>query len=291
MRLKSLKQIGNTDLYKETFSSFFRSDMDTYAAAVAFQMLFAVVPFMIVLIAILGFFDLQGLYQILQEHADTVVPGDAAEMVEQVISEIEQPTGGLLPIALLIALWLASSAVRSVTHALNIIHNVDESRPFWSQFLLSIAYTIAIALLLILALLFMIVGSQVLEWAAGLVNLDDIFIGLWMWVRWPVAAILLMATVAFIYFAAPNKKQKFKDIIPGSVLSVLVWIALSIGFDFYMRTFVDLSILYGSLGIIIFLLLYFYISSAVLLYGAELNVVLERGVSSGKNAKDAPAAP
>jgi membrane protein len=291
MRLKSLKQIGNTDLYKETFSSFFRSDMDTYAAAVAFQMLFAVVPFMIVLIAILGFFDLQGLYQILQEHADTVVPGDAAEMVEQVISEIEQPTGGLLPIALLIALWLASSAVRSVTHALNIIHNVDESRPFWSQFLLSIAYTIAIALLLILALLFMIVGSQVLEWAAGLVNLDDIFIVLWMWVRWPVAAILLMATVAFIYFAAPNKKQKFKDIIPGSVLSVLVWIALSIGFDFYMRTFVDLSILYGSLGIIIFLLLYFYISSAVLLYGAELNVVLERGVSSGKNAKDAPAAP
>jgi membrane protein len=256
--------------------------MDTYASAVAFQMLFAVVPFMIVLIAILGFFDLEWLYQILHEHADTVIPGDAAQIVEQVIAEIEQPAGGLISIVLLIALWLASSAFRSVTHALNIVHNVDESRPFWSQFLLSIVYTIAIALLLILALLFMIVGSQVLEWIAGLVNLDDIFIVLWMWLRWPIAAILLMATVAFIYFAAPNKKQKFKDIIPGSILSVLVWIALSIGFDFYMRTFVDLSILYGSLGVIIFLLLYFYISSAVLLYSAELNVVLERGVSSGK---------
>ncbi len=280
MRLKGLLHIGSIDLHKETFRSFFSSDMDTYASAVAFQMLFAVVPFIIVMITILGFFDLEWLYQIINEHADTVIPGDAAQIVEQVVDEIEKPAGGLISIVLLIALWLASSAFRSVTHALNIVHKVDESRPFWTRFPLSIIYTIAIALMLILALLFMIVGSQVLEWITGLVNLDNIFIVLWKWLRWPIAAILLMITVAFIYFTAPNKKQKFKDIIPGSVLSVLVWIALSIGFDFYMRTFVDLSILYGSLGAIIFLLIYFYISSAVLLYSAKMNVVIERRNSS-----------
>ncbi|MCC5906008.1 MAG: YihY/virulence factor BrkB family protein [Balneolaceae bacterium] len=280
MRLKGLRHIVSLGIHKETFRSFFSSDMPTYSSAVAFQMLFAVVPFIIIMITILGFFDLEWLYQILHDHSDVVIPGDAAQIVEQVIDEIEKPAGGLISIVLLIALWLASSAFRSVTHALNIVHKVDESRPFWTQFPLSIIYTIAIALMLILALLFMIVGSQVLEWIASLVNLDNIFIVLWKWLRWPIAAILLMITVAFIYFTAPNKRQKFKDIIPGSVLSVLVWIALSIGFDLYMRTFVDLSILYGSLGAIIFLLIYFYISSAVLLYSAKLNVVIESRSSS-----------
>lgn len=280
MGLKILLNILSIGIHKETLRSFFKSDMVTYASAVAFQMLFAMVPFIIVFIAILGLFDLEALYHVILDHAEFVIPDEAAQIVEHVVEEIEQPAGGLISIVLLIALWLASSALRSVAHALNIVHQVDESRPFWSQFLLSLVYTIAIALLLILALLFMITGSQILEWIAGLVNLDEIFILLWTWLRWPVAAILLMVTIAFIYFAAPNKKQKFKDIIPGSVLAVLVWIILSIGFDFYMRTFVDLSILYGSLGIIIFLLIYLYICSAVLLYGAQLNIVLKGRKSS-----------
>lgn len=247
-----------------------------YGAALAFQMLFAIVPFLIVLIAILGFFDQEGLYQILYAQAETVIPGDASEIIEQVVEEIDAPGGGLIPIALVAALWLASSAMRSVRFTLNIAYNVEETRPFWSQFLLSIVYTLGIVVLLILALILMIIGPQLIEWITGLINLDDEFIFIWTWLRWPVAVVLLMATVAFIHFVAPNIKQKFRDIVPGSVLSVLVWIALSIGFDFYMRTFVDLSILYGSLGAIIFLMLYFYISAAVLLFGAELNSVIKR---------------
>lgn len=275
MRITGNHKIKARDLLKETFSSFFSKDLETYAAAVAFQMLFAVIPFIIVFIAILGFFDLEGLYQNLYENAETVIPDDATEIIDRVVDDIDQPAGGLMPLALLVALWLASSAMRSATHALNIAYNVEETRPVWSQFLLSIAYTLSIVLLLILALLLMIVGPQAVEWVAGLIALDDVFITIWTWLRWPVAVMLLMVTVAFIYFATPNKKQKFRHIIPGSVLSVLVWIGLSIGFDFYMRTFVDLSILYGSLGAIIFLLLYFYISAAVLLFGAELNAVIK----------------
>lgn len=278
MRITGGHKIKARDLLKETFSTFFNRDLDTYAAAVAFQMLFAVIPFIIVFIAILGFFDLEGLYQNLYENAETVIPGDATEIIDRVVEDIDQPAGGLMSLALLVALWLASSAMRSATHALNIAYNVEETRPVWSQFLLSIAYTLSIVLLLILALLLMIVGPQAVEWVAGLIALDDIFITIWTWLRWPVAVMLLMITVAFIYFAAPNNKQKFRHIIPGSVLSVLVWIGLSLGFDFYMRTFVDLSILYGSLGAIIFLLLYFYISAAVLLFGAELNAVIKHHI-------------
>jgi membrane protein len=276
MRISDMRKDKAWDILKDTFKSFFDKNMDMYGAALAFQMLFAIVPFLIVLIAILGFFDQEGLYQILYAQAETVIPGDASEIIEQVVEEIDASGGGLIPFALVAALWLASSAMRSAIYTLNIAYNVEETRPFWSQFLLSIVYTLGIVVSLILALVLMIIGPQLIEWITGLINLDDEFIFIWTWLRWPVAVVLLMATVAFIHFVAPDIKQKFRDIAPGSVLSVLVWIALSIGFDFYMRTFVDLSILYGSLGAIIFLMLYFYISAAVLLFGAELNSVIKR---------------
>lgn len=265
----------NVELFKKTFKSFFEDDMDMYAAALAFQMLFAIVPFLIVFISILGFLDMEELYRVLYEHAGIIVPERATEVVVQFVGELEEPTGILLPVALIFALWIASSAMRSTTHILNIVYDVNESRPFWSQFLLSIAYTLAITVMLILALLFMILGPQVLEWLTGLVALDEAYITIWAWLRWPVAVILLMLTISIVYYAAPNVKQDFRNIIPGSVLSVLVWIGLSVGFEFYMRTFVDLSILFGGLGAIIFLMIYFYICSAILIFGAVLNAVLD----------------
>jgi len=276
MRLANLFKFDFIKVFKSTFKEFFHNDLDKYAAAVAFQMLFSIIPFLIVFIAILSFFDLQAFVQTLQGQAGAVVPGEATEVVTQIIGGIDLPGGGLLPIALLVALWVASSAMRLIIHSLNIAYNVKETRPFWSLLLLSIAYTLAVLSLLILAMLFMIVGSQAVESLAGHVGLDAIFVTIWSWLRWPVATVLLMLTIAFIYFVAPNIKPKFKKMIPGAVLAVLVWIGLSIGFDFYMRTFIDLSILFGGLGAIIFLMIYFYISAAVLLFGAKLNAVIER---------------
>jgi len=277
MRLANVFKFDFKEVFKATFKEFFDSDLDKYAAAVAFQMLFSIIPFLIVFIAILSFFDLQALVQTLQGEADAIVPGEATDVVSQIVDGIELPAGGLLPIALLVALWVASSAMRLIIHSLNIAYKVKETRPFWSQFLQSIVYTLAVLFLLIMAMLFMIVGSQAVEWLAGHVGLDNIFVTIWSWLRWPVAMILLMLTIAFIYFVAPNIKPKFKKMIPGAVLAVLVWIGLSIGFDFYMRTFIDLSILFGGLGAIIFLMIYFYICAAVLLFGAKLNSVIERG--------------
>lgn len=282
MRSANVFKFDFIKVFKSTFKEFFDNDLDKYAAAVAFQMLFSIIPFLIVFIAILSFFDLQAFVQTLQGQAGAVVPGEATEVVTQIIGGIDLPGGALLPIALLVALWVASSAMRLIIHSLNIAYNVKETRPFWSILLLSIVYTLAVLFLLILAMLFMVVGSQAVESLAGHVGLDTIFVTIWSWLRWPVATVLLMFTIAFIYFVAPNIKPKFKKMIPGAVLAVLVWIGLSIGFDIYMRTFIDLSILFGGLGAIIFLMIYFYISAAVLLFGAKLNAVIERGRSTGE---------
>jgi membrane protein len=130
--------------------------------------------------------------------------------------------------------------------------------------------------MLILALGLMILGPQLMGWIARQIGLEQLFVIIWSWARWPVIALLLMIVVAMIYTALPNVRQPFRLISPGSALAVLIWIAASIGFGYYVRNFANYSALYGSLGAVVILLFYFFLSSSVLLFGAELNAVLLR---------------
>jgi membrane protein len=123
----------------------------------------------------------------------------------------------------------------------------------------------------------------VVEWFVGLVGLDEIFISLWMWLRLPVALVLLMLTVSTVYWAIPNVNNPYRLITPGAVLSVTVWVLASLGFSVYLANFANYSVIYGSLGAAFALLLYFYISAAVLLMGAEVNVAIQYYIS-GKSA-------
>ncbi|MEC7473667.1 MAG: YihY/virulence factor BrkB family protein, partial [Pseudomonadota bacterium] len=127
------------------------------------------------------------------------------------------------------------------------------------------------------------VGPQVMEWLASQVGLKDVVVLLWTWLRWPVIVLMLMLVVALLYYVAPDVKQEFRFITPGSVLAVLVWILASIAFGIYVQNFADYNATYGSIGAIIVLLLYLYISSAVLLFGAELNAVIEHASVEGKD--------
>lgn len=105
----------------------------------------------------------------------------------------------------------------------------------------------------------------------------------WAWLRWPVAVLLLVLAVAVFYYVTPDVEQEFRFITPGSLIAVLTWIAASLGFGYYVQNFADYSATYGSIGAIIVLLMYFYLSAAVLLFGAELNAVIEHQDPSGKD--------
>jgi membrane protein len=167
--------------------------------------------------------------------------------------------------------------------AMNAAYDVVEGRPAWKRFPLSIFYTIGIAGMLLIAAALMVLGPQVMGWIAAQVGLEDFIVTLWTIVRWPVVVILLMMAVALIYYVMPDVKQEFRFITPGSVLAVVVWILASVGFGLYVKTFADYNAMYGSIGAIIVLLLYFYISAAVLLLGAEMNAVIEHMSTEGKD--------
>jgi membrane protein len=137
--------------------------------------------------------------------------------------------------------------------------------------------------MLLAAAALMVLGPQVMEWIAAQVGLQEAVVTVWTVLRWPAIIILMMVAVALIYYVMPDVKQKFRFITPGSVLAVVVWIIASLGFAYYVKTFADYNAMYGSIGAIIVLLLYFYISAAVLLLGAEMNAVIEHMSAEGKN--------
>lgn len=275
--------LGPWKLIKLTVKEFLDDEMPTYAAALAYQGLFSLFPFLLFLIALLGFLHLPEFFDFLRQQADYVLPAQALEQVNPVIDQLQQRQGGLLSIGIIVALWSSSAAVRSLMTALNAAYDVREARPPWKRIPLSVLYTFGIVGMLLAVAALMILGPQVMGWIAGHFGLEDYVVVLWSILRWPVIVLLMMMAVAVIYYVTPNVKQRFRFITPGSVLAVVLWIAASLGFGYYVKNFADYNAMYGSVGAIIVLLLYFYISSAVLLLGAELNAVIEHHLPHGKN--------
>ncbi|WDY56721.1 YihY/virulence factor BrkB family protein [Pseudomonas sp. PSKL.D1] len=266
-----------------TVQEFLDDEMSTYASALAYQMLFSLFPFLLFLIALIGFLHLPDFFSWLRLQSELVLPPQALEQVNPVIDQLQQSKGGLLSVGIVIALWTASAGVRLMMSAMNAAYDVPEGRPVWKRIPLSVIYTVGIAGMLLAAAALMVLGPQVMEWIASQVGLQEVVVTVWTILRWPAIIILMMVAVALIYYVMPDVKQKFRFITPGSVLAVVVWIIASLGFAYYVKTFADYNAMYGSIGAIIVLLLYFYISAAVLLLGAEMNAVIEHMSAEGKN--------
>lgn len=283
MSFLQLRNAGVWEVINRTAKGFSEHDLSTYAAALAYRALFSIFPFILFLLALLGFLHLPDFFDWLRSQADLLLPPVAMEQVGPVIDQLQDSQGGLMSFGILLALWTASIGVRSLMNAMNRVYAVEESRPSWKLVLLSVAYTVGLAVMLLLAAGFMTLGPQVMSWLASQIGMEQMLVTLWTWIRWPLAILLMMLAVALIYYATPDVEQDFRFITPGSVVAVIVWLAASIGFGIYVQNFGNYNATYGSIGAIIVLLLYFYISAAVLLLGAQLNATIEHASAEGKD--------
>lgn len=282
MFVPDLRGLSLVELLKRTVKDFIEDEMPIYASALAFQMLFSLFPFLLFLIALIGFLDLQKFFDWIQQQAALFLPAQAMGPVNEVIAQFQTERAGLFSLGIVLALWTASAGVRSTMSAMNKAYDVEEGRPAWKRIPLSVFYTVGIALMLLSAAGLMVVGPEVMRWLAGWVGLEQLIVTLWTWLRWPVAILLMILAVAVTYYVAPDVEQSFRFITPGSVVAVLVWIVATLGFGLYVQNFGHYDATYGSVGAIIVMLLYFFISSAVLLFGAELNAVIEHHHPEGK---------
>jgi membrane protein len=254
-----------------SIKNFSADDMMVYAAALSYQLFFSLFPFVIFLLALLGVLNLTSFFDWLLKQSQTVLPGQASGMVQNIIGQIRgQAAGGALSLGAVLALWSASAAVRMAMHALNVAYKVED-RAAWKKFPLSLIYTALLAVLLLAAAVLMLIGPQLATWVAQQVGMGSVFATVWAWARIPVAVVLLMLVAALVYYLFPNTNQPFKFVTPGAVLAVIVWVLASLGFSWYVSNFASYNATYGALAAVIVLLFYFFISSAILLFGAELN--------------------
>jgi membrane protein len=253
-----------------SIKKFNEDDMAVYAAALSYQLLFSIFPFVIFLLGLLSLLNITEIFDWLLNQAQMLLPERASELVTNIVEQLRSGASGALSFGAIVGLWSASSAVRMTMHALNVAYEVEDPA-LWKKFPLSILYTVLLAVLVIAAAALMLIGPRLAAWVAKLMGLGDVFTTVWTWARIPVGVVLLVLVAALIYYLFPNTGQPFRLISPGAVLAVIVWVVASLGFSWYVANFASYNAVYGSLAGAIVLLLYFFISAAIVLVGAELN--------------------
>jgi membrane protein len=291
VRIPGFADVAPLAVMKRAVKDFFDDQMLTFAAALAYHIMLALFPFIIFLLTLLGALGLPEFFDWILRQARTALPPDTYGIVQGVVGEVRaQRRQGLLSFSIVFALWAASAGVRSLMTALNAAYDIEESRPLWQRFPLSVLYTIGLAVLLIVATGVMLLGPRVSQWLAVQVGLAPAVAFVWSILRWPIVVALLLVTVAIVYAIAPNIDQPFRFVTPGSVIAVAVWIVASAGFSYYVDNFANFSATYGGLGGVAILLLYFFVSAAVLLFGAEVNAGILRASAQSRDASQ-PNAP
>ena len=268
---------------------FFEHPMATYAAALAYRGLFGLFPFVFILVVLVGALGIPDFFDRATEHAHAqsshYVPQQlepvvepAREQVQPLVGMIEraekQAGGKLLFFGVALALWSVSAVARTLTEAFNVAYQVAESRRWWRQLLVSLAFGPVLALVVIISIALMLIGPELVGRIAELIGLGEMFVQLWGYLRFPVALSLLAVVLSVVYRFGPNAKQRFRSIAVGAALAVVLWAISSVGFAFYLANFADYGATYGSIGAAVGLLFYLYLCASVVLFGAELNAAI-----------------
>ncbi len=279
-RLRSLAQPGRArDFVLEVVSKLTENNLLTYASAISFQVLFALVPFALVGLALLGFLGLGSFWQ--DEIAPLVrerVSEPAFTVIQSTVTKIlANGQGFWLTFGLLLAIWEVSGALRAVTGALNRVYAVEEARSLRRRMATSIALAVVVSVLLGGALALVQLGDDAASAIAG----GTAARVLGFVVRWVLAIALMLLVVGLVIRFAPAKRSTSPWLGFGAVLVVVSWIVASVVFGWYVTSVASYESVYGSLAVAIVLLTYLYLSAITFLVGVQVDAILRR-VASGR---------
>jgi len=297
MRVSSPQRTEIIGLGERSIRKFSEHRMSTYAAALAYRGLFGLFPFVLILVVLVGVFGSPDFFNRLIEQAQSQssqhVPQQLEPVVERgreqiqplerMIEQAQERAGGdLLFFGVAVALWSISALARTLTEAFNTAYEIAETRRRWKVSALSLAFGPVLALMVIVSVGLMLIGPRLVERIAELVGLDEVFVLLWGWLRFPVALSLLAVVVSLVYRFGPDARQRFRSVGLGAALAVILWAVSSVGFSFYLANFADYGVTYGRLGAAVGLLFYLYLTASVVLLGAEVNAVIYHALPDGK---------
>ena len=287
MAAESVWKLGGLsvrELGKRVWNEIDKDDVLGHSAELAYYFTFALFPLLLVLISVLGMLASTGsaVRSSLMQYMADVMPGSANQLIQSTLTEITKSSGGgKLSFGLILSLWSASAGVAALMSTLNVTYDVKEGRPFWKVRAIAVALTIALSILIISSLILVLYGGRIADGVGNAIHMGSAFTIGWRVVQWPVAIFFLLVSFAMVYYFAPNvEHRKWYWITPGSVLGVFLWLVASIGFKIYLNYFNTYSATYGSVGAVIILLTWLYVSGVAILIGSEVNSEIEHAAAA-----------
>ncbi|WP_281974358.1 YihY/virulence factor BrkB family protein [Halobacillus litoralis] len=256
---------------KELVAEFQKDNVPLLGAAQAYYYLLSIVPMLILLLSIIPYLNIDAETAI--QAMGNVIPSDTAEVFrENIVGVVEQPNGGLLTLGILGTLWSASNGINAFIQSANEAYNVEETRSFIKVRLLSIVLTLGMIIAIVVALVLPVFGQVLID----MINLPEQTAILFQILRWAISVAVIGLVLMALYHFAPNKNIPFKHILPGAIITAVLWQLISLAFSFYVSNFGSYSATYGSLGGVIILMLWFFLTGIILMVGAEINVIYHR---------------
>lgn len=246
------------------------------AAQLAFYFMLSIFPFLIFAVTLLGYTDITvgDVLGVLQRY----LPIDALRPIESTLREVlENRKTGLLSFGILGTIWTASAALNAVINALNKAYGVREDRSLLRSRGLAILLTFAMTLAILTSLLLAVLGEIIRKLIVLLLNVPASYHQVWGLMRWSLSTFVMVSAFTGVYFLAPNVKLRIRAVIPGALFTTAGWQLASLGFSHYLNNFANYSATYGSLGAIIALMVWFYLTGLIFILGGELNAVLQSG--------------
>jgi membrane protein len=253
------------------------------ASSISFNFFLAIFPSLIFLFTIIPFVPIENFQQTLLGLIHDLVPRTTYETIRETVEDIvTRPRGGLLSLGFLLTLYFTTNGIHSMMEAFNSTFHSIETRSWFKQRLVSTMIVVIISILLIISIGLMTFGTALLrlilpeEFSASM-----IYVSLFWLLKWLVILLTLFFTISFMYYFAPAKKRHFRFISAGSTLATILVIITTMGFNFWVDNFGRYNLLYGSIGTLMIVLLWFYFNSFSLLIGFELNASILKAKQGG----------
>ncbi|MED4729984.1 hypothetical protein D1872_166910 [compost metagenome] len=254
---------------------FIRDDVSGMSAQLAYYFLLSIFPFFIFAFTLIGYLPIS------TENALTIIQIVAPEKVTELLesnlhSFLNTRRGWLLFLSLAGTLWTSSSAIHAIIVALNRAYNVADERSYFMSRLLAILFTIGIVIAIFMTLLLPVFGKTIEVFFTSRMHIPDYVVLIWYLLRWVVSLVFLISLFAFLYYFAPNCDVNWKVAIIGALFAGLGWLGVSYGFSYYVNNFGNYSLTYGSLGGVIILMIWFYLSAMILILGGHINALIQK---------------
>lgn len=258
--------------------NFFNHDVGKSAAALAYYLLFALFPLLIFISNLLGLLDLN--VNSIIDALQRFLPSDVVGLVESYLEHITHTSShALMWFALVFSIWFPMRAAKGLMDDVRLAYHLDKPKKPVAYTIRQLIYTILLLVVMVLTLVLTVLGEHVLGFIIDLLpentlNISDHLLSVWQYVRFIPVGLLMFVALGTLYAASMDKRQPVKTILPGIFAALLSWLIVSVGFSFYVENFANYSVIYGTLGAVIILLMWLYMSAVILILGAELNAAL-----------------